>query len=255
MENTLANILPKSDTAQQVNQEVHSSPEVSAIDEPVAEPVAAQAQEAQQVQAQDTKQAQNNQQVGVTNANNDISYEQKYKELQAEYAKSKHEIAAYAAKVAALEKNINAADYIDQEKLAELEELKFTNPDLWRAKLNELEAEALAKVKAQVNTAVELERRKALIADYNANNPNYQLTDYVVDFVLPRGIIAKLEKGETTFEAFLQEASDYLKNTTIGSKANPMSSENAGKQAPINEVGGSATVTSDANAEDIQWWL
>lgn len=248
----MGNIFPKvGEQTMQVEQP--NVPEVQEVPNVPEMPLDKDEKTTQQVEQEQHVQNENKE---VHDANNDISYEQKYKELQAEYAKSKQEIAAYAAKIAALEKAINPADYIDQEKLAELEELKFSNPDLWRVKLNELENEALAKAKAHVDNAMELERRKALIEDYNANNPDYQLTDYVVDFVLPRGIIAKLEKSEITFEAFLKEASEYLKKTTIGSKSNPQSTENAGKQAPITQVGGSGTTIEDASgADNIQWWL
>lgn len=182
------------------------------------------------------------------------SYEKRYKDLQAAYTKSRQEIAVYKNKIVNLEQLLDVSSVFDEQTREQLEALKFANPDEWRRQLNDLEAKAKAKIEHEASTAAEVERRQILLQEYNAANPQHQITDYVVDFVLPRGLINKLEKQEVTFDAFLAEASAYLKNTSFGNKNEPMSTDNAGKKSPIIEVGGGVTSTGEQGEADIQWW-
>lgn len=171
-----------------------------------------------------------------------VDWEQRYLELQSSYTKSRQELAAYKVKANALAKQLeNSNIQLDPEVAEELEQLKYTNPEAWRQKLNALENARAKEIQTEIDRQIEIDRRKELLAEYNAKNPHYQINDYVADYVLPRGIVNKLEQGEVSFESFLKEASDYLKRIKVDSQGKPVGpgpTANAGKQAPIVTVGG-----------------
>lgn len=159
-----------------------------------------------------------------------------YAELQASYTKSRQELAALKAKTAALEKHLASASFkLPPEVEQELEQLKYTDPEAWRQRINAIENKRAKDLDAEISKQVEVERRTQLLAEYNAANPDHKIDDYVAENVLPRGMVSKLERGEVSFESFLKEASNFLKNIV---KHGPGNSSNAGRQAPITKVGG-----------------
>lgn len=173
-----------------------------------------------------------------------------YAELQASYTKSRQELAALKAKTAALEKHLASASFqLPPEVEQELEQLKYTDPEAWRQRLNAIENKRAKDLDAEISKQVEVERRTQLLAEYNAANPDHKIDDYVAENVLPRGMVSKLERGEVSFESFLKEASNFLKNIV---KHGPGNSANAGKQAPITKVGGGvqAQTTNMADVPD-----
>lgn len=128
------------------------------------------------------------------------------------------------------------------EKQADLEELKATDPDKWRQELANLEAEQREKfntkkqeiaTKAQGET--EAETRARLLQEYNEANPNHQINDDVLENDIPPRMAKKLESGELTFDAFLEEAGAFLQK---GKVMTP------GEEAP-NEVDLTSTPGSD----------
>jgi len=105
---------------------------------------------------------------------------------------------------------------------AELEELKNTDPDAWRTKLNEIEAtnqtslkERQTKISADAGTESELERRTSVLEAHNVANPDHQLTQDVIDNDIPPRMYKKLTNGEITFDQFLEDASGYLKKGKV----------------------------------------
>lgn len=163
-----------------------------------------------------------------------------YKELQAAYTKARQELAATKAKATALEKHIASASIeLPEDVKAELEQLKYTDPETWRQRVNAIENQRAKDLDTEISKQVEIQRRVELLAEYNQANPQYQINDYVAENVLPRGMVNKLERGEVSFESFLKEASNFLKNTV---RHGPGNSANAGRQSPITKVGGSAQV-------------
>ena len=98
-----------------------------------------------------------------------------------------------------------------------LEELKATDPEAWRDELNSLEQKAKdtfttkrQEVAKEAKQQTELERRQELLDEYNAANPDAQLTDDVIDNDIPPRLVRQLEKGEVTFEQFLEKAGKYI---------------------------------------------
>lgn len=128
------------------------------------------------------------------------------------------------------------------EEQAELDDLKFSDPEAWRVKLNKLETEAkkkkrtvvdekLKQVSTSVSSATEKERRKQLLEDYNTSNPEYALDDDVIANDIPPRLTRKLENGEFTFEEFLSAANSYLKKGKVVADEKTMKDPNLGKVA------------------------
>ena len=99
----------------------------------------------------------------------------------------------------------------------ELEELKTTDPDAWRTRLQELENEAATKysekseeISKKATYASEEERRTAVFEAFTEANPDVQLTDDVIENDIPPRITKQLENGDITFEDFLDKCKDYL---------------------------------------------
>ena len=168
----------------------------------------------------------------------DFDYEAAYKELLPEYTKARQEVAALKTKAVALEQEIeDKGIQVDPEVAEELEALKYSDPEAWRNKLNAIEKQRAKDIESRVAQEIEAERRVQLLNEYNRNNPNHQLDDYVANNVLPASYMKRLEANEISFDTFLKEASDYLHKVKIG----PGSSPRAGKRAPILQVDGGAS--------------
>lgn len=165
-------------------------------------------------------------------------YEKMFKDTQAAYTKARQEIAALKTKAAALEAEIQEKGYqVDPEVAEELEALKYSDPEAWRQRLNAIESQKAKDIDSKIAAEVEIERRTQLLNEYNAQNPDYQLNDYVAQNVLPGSFIRRLDAGEITFEGFIAEASDYLKRVKVG----PGNSDKAGKTSPIRQLDGSSS--------------
>jgi len=163
-------------------------------------------------------------------------YEKRFKDTQSAYTKSQQELKAAQAKLEALEKLTKPQIELDKETAAELESLKYEDPDAWRAKVNQLEAEASRKHSETLDEAgrlaaqqAELERRAQVLAEFNASH-GIQITDEVIQYDVPPRITAKLEKGEVSFEAYLEEVNNYLNSPkVIGDGNETLNQPNLGK--------------------------
>lgn len=106
----------------------------------------------------------------------------------------------------------------------ELEQLKFEDPEAWRGKMNELETAAKKKRRTEIDEELkqvssttlvkdELTRRKDVLKEFLEEHEGFHIDDDVIDNDIPPRIKRKLDKGEVTFEEFLQECYEY---TTTG---------------------------------------
>lgn len=178
-------------------------------------------------------------------AENQVDYEKRYKDTQGAYTKSQQELKAAQAKLNALEKLTQPKIELDESTKTELDELKFSDPDAWRAKLDKLEKEAKQKhvetldlASQEALRASELERRQQVLADYNMSHPELPITEEVIKFDVPPRITTKLESGELDFDTFLVEVSNYLKTPkVVGDSNKTLNQPNLGK------VGGDNTPT------------
>lgn len=150
-------------------------------------------------------------------AENNVNYEKRFKDTQSAYTKSQQELKAAKAKLEALEKLTQPVVQLDEATQAQLDELKYSNPEAWRDKMNSLEAEAKLKHLSVLSEAekiamqqAELEQRAQILSEYNSKHPQNPITDEVIMFDVPPRITKKLENGEISFEQFLTEAHNFL---------------------------------------------
>lgn len=190
----------------------------------------------------------------------EIDYKKQYEALLPEYTRSRQEIAALKTKSTALEKYLAKVQVeIPLEKQQELELLSKTNPEAWRQQINAIEAEHAKSISSEIAKEVEIARREAVLAEYNANSPQHlQINNHTFNYVLPAGITGKLQRGEVDFESFLKEANNYLKSISRQSDGTPKGPGNtpkAGKKAPITTANGGAAPLKEPDdlPDDFVW--
>lgn len=176
-----------------------------------------------------------------------VDWEKRYKDTQAGYTKSRQEIAALKAQLAISGKT----PVVSAEEQDRLEDLKYSNPDAWREELGAIEAKAtqtyneeLAKVTQELT---ELEQRELAFNEFQLSHPDVAITDDIINYDVPKRITAKLEKGEITFENYLQEVYDYLKTPKV------IGGTSKGSEQPnLSNVGGSHNVADYTVQADIK---
>ena len=180
--------------------------------------------------------------------------EKRRRDTQSALAKTKSELAIAKAKSEELAKLVSqtvTVNLSDEEK-EELQELKFSDPEAWRDRMNKLEEQA----KKQIDTTMQEIDQKAVSAGSTADrevilqaflqdNPGVSINDEVIANDVPPRITRKLENGDVTFLEFLTEVRDYL-------KAGKVIKNTPGSNSPnLSDVGGSdnpdaVAVTKDA---------
>lgn len=145
--------------------------------------------------------------------------ERRRRDTQSAYTKTSQENARLKAETQLLA-DAWANDFssqLDLKTQAELEELKITDPDAWRTRLNELEQQRKTQFQEQRITIQqkaqgesELEYRQRALAEFSEANPDIKLDDDVIKYDLPPRLTMQLEKGEIDFGKFLAQAKDYL---------------------------------------------
>lgn len=145
--------------------------------------------------------------------------ERRRRDQEGAYTKQMEEVAALKAMNEQLTAKVKTkpSAYISDEQAQELDNLKFEDPDAWRAKLNEYDTQAskqlqeeLVKMEQESSKQAEVERRKIVLAQFNAQNPQLNLTDEVIIDNVPPRIIKQLETGEIAFDDFLAKAKTYI---------------------------------------------
>lgn len=145
--------------------------------------------------------------------------ERRRRDQEGAYTKQMEEVAALKAMNEQLTAKVKTkpSASISDEQAQELDNLKFEDPDAWRAKLNEYDTQAskqlqeeLVKMEQESSKQAEVERRKIVLAQFNAQNPQLNLTDEVIIDNVPPRIIKQLETGEITFDDFLAKAKTYI---------------------------------------------
>jgi len=109
---------------------------------------------------------------------------------------------------------------LTQEQEEELEALKFEDPDKWREKLTQYEADAKAQLQGRLESAdieaqkaAEIRRREEVLNSYNdflVQNGKKPITDEVIQELVPPRLLKQLENGNIAFDEFLQEVSRYI---------------------------------------------
>ena len=68
----------------------------------------------------------------------------------------------------------------------------------------------LSKARDEASTEVELARRAKVLEEFNQSHPDVQLTDELIAYDVPPRLTKQLEKGELTFEEFLDKTYEFL---------------------------------------------
>lgn len=181
--------------------------------------------------------------------------EKRRRDTESQLGKTKHALKAKEVEANELRSKVQSfmADNLTSAQRGDLEELKYSDPEAWRSKMNEIEKAAVAKAEEELqgislnaSQRAELERRAQLLTSYNASNPRYAITDETLANDIPPRITRKLEKGEVTFEEFLEEASAYLKaGKVVGVPSTPETQPNLGN------AGGGAKPADSAIKADL----
>jgi len=182
-----------------------------------------------------------------------IDYEKRFKDTQAAFTKSQQALKEKEARLEALEKLTQPSLQLDEATKTELDSLKYEDPDAWRAKVNQLESEAVQKHQETLDEAgrlaaqqAELERRGQVLEEFNRSHPNIALTDEVIQYDVPPRITKKLENGEVSFEAYLEEVATYLQAPKVVGDGNKTLN-----QPNLSKVGGDDKPSDGAVKADI----
>lgn len=184
---------------------------------------------------------------------NAVDYEKRFKDTQGAYTKSQQELKAAQAKLDALEKLTTPKVELDEAAKAELDELKYSDPDSWRNRMNGLEVEAqnkhrntLDEASKQAMAQAEMGRRTQVLEDFSKNHPNLVINDEVIKYDVPPRITNKLESGEVTFEQYLDDVAQYLTAPKVVGSSNTTTG-----QPNLGQTGGGDTPTDGAIKKDI----
>ena len=139
-----------------------------------------------------------------------VTSERRYRDTQGAFTKSRQEAKRQEAIAAGLQEKLLTSEVIlTKEQKFELRDLKKTDPDAWRAKLNEYEEANKTKLDTELEeirtvsgNKGELEVRKEQMAAWSEET-GIELTDDVVANDLPPRFMKELEAGKVTFEEFL----------------------------------------------------
>lgn len=185
-----------------------------------------------------------------------VSSELRRRDTQAAYSKSQNELKAAKAENTALASNWESEvrGLLTVEQSTELEELKATDPEAWRAKLNEYETsntEAFGTrrtaIKDKAHEGTELDRRIGLLDAFNEANPDIKLTDEVLANDVPPRYLKQLETGEVTFEVMLANVKKFLTSGKVIAKG-----PKPGEELDLSDMGGGVKPTDDAVQADIK---
>lgn len=185
--------------------------------------------------------------------------EKRYRDTQSSYTKNNQKLKALEAeKSALLQKALGNIELnLTEEQAEELDDLKFSDPEAWRKKVNKYETAAFEQRKKELDEEIknvsnssldeqEKERRKDVLDAFLKEHEGFELNDTVINNDIPPRITAKLANGEVTFEDFLQECYDYL---TTGKRV--AQTEQPLGQPNLSKVGGGSKPDDNAVKEDI----
>ena len=156
------------------------------------------------------------------------------KDTRAAYTKGQQELKQLKEVNRVLAEQVNNPATLSEEQQTELEDLKYSDPDAWRKKLNNYEeatskeaSTRLQEVQQKAATEFELDRRAQVLKEFN-NTLDNPITDDVIQNDVPPRILAKLEAGEIAFEGFLDEVATYLGKSRVVANPEALNQPNLG---------------------------
>lgn len=168
------------------------------------------------------------------------------------YTTAQQELKALQAKAKLLEEQVlaNTPATLDAQSRAELDELKYSDPEKWRKRINQLESEVKTKTLKDLDQKAtqvsELESRKAQLAEFMEENPGFELSDEIIANDIPPRYIKRLDTGELSFGEFLKEVHHYLSSGKV-----VKDTEQVLDQPSFTLAGGATMPTNSALAADI----
>lgn len=147
-----------------------------------------------------------------------VTSERRYRDTQAGYTKAVQDGKKQKAIADGLQDHIMGSEVtLSQEQKQELRDLKKTDPDAWRSKLNEYETTAkgaletkLKDIAVESSNKSEVEIREEQMAVWSKDT-GIELTQEIVDNDLPPRFSKGLADGSISFEEFLTQAGEFLK--------------------------------------------
>jgi len=183
-----------------------------------------------------------------------VTSERRYRDTQGAYTKAQQEAKRQEAIAAGLQEKILTSEVIlTKEQQFELRDLKKTDPDAWRAKLNEYETANQEKLGTELEdirtTSANKGEKEVRIEQMAAwsESTGITLTDEVVENDLPPRFLKQLEKGDITFEEFLDEAGKFLKAEKVIQGANEDTKDDT---KSLGRVAGGAEPSKQAQTGD-----
>lgn len=184
-----------------------------------------------------------------------VTAERRVRDTQSSYTKSRQELKQAQAIAEGLEGRwLESEVALTKEQKFELNELKKTNPERWRAKLNEYEEAGKTQLKDELSTIRtesaskgELEVRKDQMAAFSEST-GIELTDEVVANDLPPRYMRDLEAGNITFEDFLNQAGEFLTKNKVIQGADESTDDDT---KSLGTVAGGKEPSQEAQAGDL----
>jgi len=145
--------------------------------------------------------------------------EKRRRDTQSAYTKAQQSLKKAAAEAQAFAEawEADAVASLSATEQSELEELKHTDPDKWRHRIVELETarrnkftERKQAVQQKASHETEVEMRARVLEEFSQAHPGFNLTDEVIENDIPPRFTKQLEKGEVSFEEFLDKCHKYL---------------------------------------------
>lgn len=186
-----------------------------------------------------------------------VDYEKRFKDTQAfatkiaqEKADKERELAELKAELSVLKTTAKPSLTMDEQVQKELEDLKYSDPDAWRTRVNELETAANAEFNSKIVEAknhssqqLELQRRANVLAQFQTEHPDVVFTDELLHLDIPPRIVKELENGKVTYEEFLNNVYNYVKTPkVIGSTTKTL------EQPNLSKTGGDDTPTKNSSS-------
>jgi len=147
-----------------------------------------------------------------------VTSERRYRDTQGAFTKAQQNAKKQEAIATGLQERLLESEVaLTKEQKFELNDLRKTDPEAWRTKLNEYEEvnkttlkTELEEIRTKSSTKGELEIRQDQMAAFSKET-GIELTDQVVANDLPPRYIKELEDGKVTFEQFLDKAGKFIK--------------------------------------------
>lgn len=185
-----------------------------------------------------------------------VTSERRYRDTQGAYTKAQQEAKKNEAIAAGFQERLLESEVVlTKEQKFELADLRKTDPEAWRAKLNEYEAAnkanlttELEEIRTKSSNKGELEIRKDQMAVFSEET-GIVLTDEVIANDLPPRFLKELSEGKVTFEEFLVNAGEFIKAEKVIQGADESTDDNT---KDLSRVAGGHEPAKDAQEGDFE---